>query len=87
MKYIKHEEDVPLFKKNDILSIFKKLPYPFNYVKGGAYAISKIYENYRFDLSFVISQNYPHLYLYVYKDDEIQQRGINNFSYFEFYRI
>jgi len=80
-KYVKKKESVPLFKKADIISIFKNLEHDFKYIKGGAYVISKTIDDYKFELSFVISYNVPLIYLYVYKDDEILNRGINNFSY------
>lgn len=81
IKYIKQPEDVDLFKKKDISLIFNDLEYDFKYIKGGAYVISKELENYRFELSFNISYNIPNIYLYVYKDGELLDRGISNFSY------
>jgi len=80
-KYVKNRDNIPQFKKKEVMQVFKETNYDCKYVTGGAYVISKERDNYKFDLSFVISHNSPHIYIYVYKDNNLLDRGIKNFSF------
>jgi hypothetical protein len=81
-KFIDNGQETPLFKKNEIVQIFKELGRPCKYIAGGAYVINKGFEDYNFELSFVMVKNSPQMYIYVYKDNKlIENGGVSNFSY------
>lgn len=70
-----------LYKKADVLQAFKELGYCVRYIAGGAYIIEKYYNNYRFDYSFVISQNNFSIYIYIYKDNVLIENRVSNMGY------
>jgi hypothetical protein len=81
-KFIENGKETPIFKKKEIIQIFGELEKPCKYIAGGAYVINKEFENYNFELSFVMVKNSPQMYLYVYRDNKlIENGGISNFSY------
>ncbi|GHT19121.1 hypothetical protein FACS189429_6450 [Bacteroidia bacterium] len=80
-KYIGDGKIFWLYKKKDVLQVFKELGYNVKYITGGAYFIEKYYNNYRFDYSFVISQNNFSIYLYIYIDNVLIENRVSNMGY------
>lgn len=58
--------DTPIFKKQDILNLFKQMGYLCKYITGGAYVLEKKYKDYKFEYSFIISKNSINIYIYTY---------------------
>lgn len=67
-KYIDNGLDKPIYKKNEILNIFKELDFKCKYTVGGSYTIEKKYENYSFEENFVINKNAINSYIYIHVD-------------------
>ena len=81
-KFINNGKETSLFKKNEIVQVFKEIDKQCKYVTGGAYVINKEFNDYKFELSFVMVKNSPQMYIYVYKGNElIENGGVSNFSY------
>ena len=81
-KFINNGEERHLFTKHEIIQLFKEIQKPCKYIKGPAYVINREFENYKFELSFVMVKNSLQVYIYVYNNNElIEDGGVSNFSY------
>jgi hypothetical protein len=81
-KFINNGREIYSFTKNEIIQLFKEIQKNCKYIKGGAYVINRKFENYKFELSFVMVKNSPQMYIYVYNNNElIEDGGVSNFSY------
>ncbi|HEX8577408.1 MAG TPA: hypothetical protein VF677_14045 [Flavobacterium sp.] len=74
--------NTPIFKKNEIITIFKELGYPCNYIVGGAYVIERQYKDYKFEYSFIISKNSVNIYLHIYKKNSYIENRVTNIGAF-----
>lgn len=67
-----------IFKKEDILQVFKELGYFPKYLKGGGYLLSKECNEYLFEYNFVISKNSFEIYLFIYKNNILIENRVEN---------
>lgn len=70
-KFINEGIEIKTFNKNEILKIIKELGYPCKYLGEGGYEIRKSFEDYGFELIFVITRNTPLIYQYIYKNGKL----------------
>lgn len=81
-RFINNGGEINSFTKNEIIQLFNEIQKKCKYIKGGAYVINREFENYKFELSFVMVKNSPQMYIYVYNNNElIEDGGVSNFSY------
>ena len=64
-KFINQGDEIKTFNKTEILKIIKELNYPCKYLGQGGYDIRRNYQNYSFQLIFVITRNIPLIYIYI----------------------
>ena len=65
-KYVDDGLDTPIFKKKEILNIFKGINEDCKYITGGAYVINRKHNDYTFKCYFIISKNSINQSIYIY---------------------
>jgi len=74
-------QDVSTFKKPEILKLFKALNLQVKYINGGAYVIDRIFNDYKYQLSFIIRYNVPIIYLYIYENENLIGPKVTNLGF------
>ncbi|WP_164126140.1 hypothetical protein [Sphingobacterium luzhongxinii] len=77
-KYTEDHSSVWLYKKSDLMQVFKNLGLNVKYVREGACEVEQLYKNYTFKYSFVVSKNNFSIYLYIYIDGDLVEDRVSN---------
>lgn len=81
-KFVDDGLETPIFKKQDILNLFRQMGFLCKYITGGAYVVEKKYNNYKFEYRFITSKNSVDIYLSIYNKDKIIDTRVNNIGSF-----
>jgi hypothetical protein len=79
--FIANGLDNPIFRKEEILNIFKDLSLPCKYETGGWYETEIKYKDYTFAMAIQLRKNTPLIYLNVFKSDRKIENGLTHFSH------
>lgn len=77
-KYIDDGLETPIFKKNEILLIFKELNQSCKYTSGGSYLIEKKNDSYLFKCNYIITRNSVNIYYEIYSNNKFIENRVSN---------
>lgn len=77
-KYVDDGLDTPIFKKDEIMHLFRELNYPCQYTTGGSYKVEKKIDNYLFQCNFIISKNSVNIYYEIYINEKFIEDRVAN---------
>lgn len=79
-KYTNNNCENQVFKKDEILNVFKQINIYCQYRVGGGYVIKKSYSEYDFQLMFDIKYNVPLMYFEIIKNGKFVESGLTQFA-------
>lgn len=74
-KFVDDGLDTPIFKKDEILHIFKKINETCKYTNGGSYMIHRLKGDYRLECNFIVSKNSINIYYHIFNKGDSSING------------
>jgi hypothetical protein len=77
-KFIDERLEIPVFKKDEIIKIFKEIGNTCKYLTGGGYLIERNNNKFTFQCDFVISKNSVNIYYLILNDGKFIDSRVTN---------